>query len=59
MDLYAKVNQRNLVLDHKASIEVVKVVKKRFAIVVKRNLVSRTACRLASSQLVNKALRVR
>ena len=42
-DLYANVTQRNLILDNKARIEVVKVVRKRFPIVVKRNLVSRIA----------------
>ena len=42
-DLYANVTQRNLVLDNKATIEVVNVVRQRFPILVKRNLVSRIA----------------
>ena len=58
-DLYANVTQRNLVLDNKARIEVVKVVRQRFPIVVKRNLVSRIACGYAARRLVNKSLRVR
>ena len=58
-DLYANVTQRNLVLDNKARIEVVKVVRKSFPIVVKRNLVSRIACGYAARRLVNKSLRVR
>ena len=58
-DLYANVTQRNLVLDDKARIEVVKVVRKRFPIVVKRNLVSRIASGYAARRLVNKSLRVR
>ena len=58
-DLYANVTQRNLVLDNKARIEVVKVVRKRFPIVVKRNLVSRIASGYAARRLVNKSLRVR
>ena len=55
-DLYVSVTQRNLILDNKARIEVVKVVRQRFPIVVKQNLVIRTASRLATSRLVNKAL---
>ena len=51
-DLYISVTQRNLILDNKARIEVVKVVRQRFPIVVKQNLASR----LATSRLVNKAL---
>ena len=58
-DLYANVTQRNLILDNKARIEIVKVVRKRFPIVVKRNLVSRIACGYAARRLVNKSLRVR
>ena len=58
-DLYANVTQRNLVLDNKARIEVVKVVRKRFPILVKRNLVSRIASGYAARRLVNKSLRVR
>ena len=58
-DLYANVTQRNLVLDNKARIEVVEVVRKRFPIVVKRNLVSRIASGYAARRLVNKSLRVR
>ena len=58
-DLYANVTQRNLVLDNKARIEVVKVVRQRFPIVVKRNLVSRIASGYAARRLVNKSLRVR
>ena len=58
-DLYANVTQRNLVLDNKARIEVVKVVRQRFPIVVKQNLVSRIACGYAARRLVNKSLRVR
>ena len=58
-DLYANITQRNLVLDNKARIEVVKVVRKRFLIVVKRNLVSRIASGYAARRLVNKSLRVR
>ena len=58
-DLYANVTQRNLVLDNKARIEVVKVVRQRFPIVVKRNLVSRIACGYAARRLVNKSLHVR
>lgn len=58
-DLYANVTQRNLVLDNKARIEVVKVVRKSFPIVVKRNLVSRIASGYAARRLVNKSLRVR
>ena len=57
-DLYANVTQRYLVLN-KARIEVVKVVRKRFPIVVKRNLVSRIASGYAARRLVNKSLRVR
>ena len=58
-DLYANVTLRNLVLDNKARIEVVKVVRQRFPIVVKRNLVSRIASGYAARRLVNKSLRVR
>ena len=58
-DLYSNVAEHNLVLDNQARIEVEKVVRQRFPIVVKRNLVSRTACRLAASRLVNQAVRVR
>ena len=58
-DLYANVTQRNLVLDNKARIEVVQVVRQRFPIVVKRNLVSRIASGYAARRLVNKSLRVR
>ena len=57
-DLDANVTQRNLVLDNKARIEVVKVVRKRFPILVKRNLVSRIASGYAARWLVNKSLRV-
>ena len=58
-DLYANVTQGNLILDNKARIEVVKVVRKRFPIVVKRNLVSRIASGYAARRLVNKSLCVR
>ena len=58
-DLYANVTQSNLILDTKARIEVVKVVRQRFPIVVKRNLVSRIASGYAAGRLVNKSLRVR
>ena len=58
-DLYANVTQRNLVLDNKARIEVVKVVRQRFPIIVKRNLVSRIASGYAARRLINKSLRVR
>ena len=58
-DLYENVTQRNLILDNKARIEVVKVVRKRFPIVVKRNLVSRIASGYAARRLINKSLRVR
>ena len=58
-DLYTNVTQRNLVLDNKARIEAVKVVRKRFPILVKRNLVSRIASGYAARRLVNKSLCVR
>ena len=58
-DLYSNVTQRNLVLDNKARIEVVKDVRKRFPILVKRNLVSRIASGYAARRLENKPLHVR
>ena len=57
-DLYANVTPAQSRLD-KARIEVVRVVRKRFPIVVKRNLVSRIASGYAARRLVNKSLCVR
>ena len=57
-DQYMKELKQNLVGDYDARVKVVKIFKKRFETGLPK-LVSKTACRIAATRLVNKALQVR